>query len=163
MSWTWSRAEGVVDERHLGRELALRVLFQLDAAGAPQAAAESWPAVLAYEAAECGARARSLAFAQALVAGVLRERTELDRTLTEASSHWSLDQMTQVDRTILRLAAYELQEGTGTPVGVAINEAVELAKVYSGRDAGRFVNGVLGRVARRGAAPGGRRAGSAGR
>ena len=153
----------MADERHLGRELALRVLFQLDGTAAPEAADPTWPAVLAYEAAECGARPRSRAFATALVSGVLRDRAELDETLSAASSHWSLDQMTQVDRTILRLAAYELQERSATPVAVAINEAVELAKVYSGGDAGRFVNGVLGKVARRPARPRERRAGPAGR
>ena len=72
---------------------------------------------------------------------------ELDRTITEAAEGWTADRLGAVERNILRIGVQEL-EAEGVPAEVAINEAVELAKRYASEDAGRLVNGILGRVAR---------------
>ncbi|MBI4494276.1 MAG: transcription antitermination factor NusB [Chloroflexi bacterium] len=87
------------------------------------------------------------AYARELAAGVLRHRDELDRIIHEKAPAWPLNQMSAIDRTILRLGLYECLYGRGTvPVKVAINEAVELAKTFGSESSARFVNGVLGRV-----------------
>lgn len=88
-------------------------------------------------------------YAESLVAGVCEHRDEIDRKLASTSENWALDRMPIVDRAILRLAVYEMLFVDEVPVSVAINEAVELAKAYGGEDdSSRFVNGVLGKIAR---------------
>ena len=80
------------------------------------------------------------------VAAVLTKLAEIDETLTQASSGWSLRQMGRVELTILRLACYELRFDESIPDKVAINEAVELAKKFGGDEAPSFVNGVLAKL-----------------
>jgi transcription antitermination protein NusB len=87
-------------------------------------------------------------FTRALVQGVADHLSELDAEIGARSEGWSVDRMASVDRTILRVAAYELLVGRETPVGAAIDEAVRAAKELSTEDSGRFVNGVLGKIAR---------------
>ncbi len=128
-------------KRHQARELALRVLFQLETS------TDDPDEVLQYHAAEGAATPEIAAFASDLVRGVLANREELDAVLREASEHWKVEQMAKVDRTILRIAVYELTIDKHVPPKAAINESIELAKTFSGDDAGRFVNGILGRVA----------------
>lgn len=88
------------------------------------------------------------AFTRALVEGVSDHLDEVDRTIGECSEGWSLDRMASVDRTVLRVATYELTVRREVPVGVAIDEAVRAAKDLSTEDSGRFVNGVLGKISR---------------
>ena len=128
-------------KRHQARELALRVLFQLETL------TEDPDEVLQYHAAESAATPEVAAFASDLVRGVLANREQLDAVLSEASEHWKVKQMAKVDRTILRIAVYELTIDKNVPPKAAINESIELAKTFSGDEAGRFVNGILGRVA----------------
>jgi N utilization substance protein B len=85
-------------------------------------------------------------FSRDLVGGVADNLDEIDRTLGSHSEDWSVQRMASLDRTILRVATFELTI-VGTPVGVAIDEAVQTAKDLSTEDSGRFVNGVLGRIA----------------
>ena len=88
-------------------------------------------------------------YAESLVRGVMEHRDEIDERLVATSENWSVDRMPVVDRALLRLAVYEMVYVDEVPVSVAINEAVELAKAYGGEDESpRFVNGVLGRIAR---------------
>jgi transcription antitermination protein NusB len=86
-------------------------------------------------------------FAQSLLAGVRRNRQELDQLLGERAENWSLERMAVTDRNILRLAAFEMLFGD-TPDRVAINEAVELAKRYGAKQSSQFVNGILDRLLR---------------
>jgi N utilization substance protein B len=86
-------------------------------------------------------------FARSLLSGVRRNRGELDQSLEERADNWSLARMAVTDRNILRLGAYEMLH-TDTPVRVAINEAVELAKRYGARQSSQFVNGLLDRLLR---------------
>lgn len=83
-----------------------------------------------------------------LVAGVDRRRGELDGRIGRAAEHWTVERMPLVDRNLLRLAIYELVARPEVPTAVVLDEAIELAKLLSTADSGRFVNGVLGRVAR---------------
>ena len=82
-------------------------------------------------------------YAVRLVRGVEGEREELDAVLSEVSVGWPVHRMSAVDRSILRLALYEMLHVDDVPPGVAVNEAVELAKGYSGEEAPAFVGGVL--------------------
>jgi transcription antitermination factor NusB len=85
-------------------------------------------------------------FAVDLVRGTLAHQDEIDREIGDSSTHWRLEQMAGVERAVLRLATYELLFCPEVPVKAAINESIELAKTFGGDEAGRFVNGVLGRI-----------------
>src|SRR5205814_8831641 len=103
--------------------------------------------VLLSRASENGASVEIPDFARQLTRGVLDNREKLDSILSAASEHWKLEQVAKVDRVILRIAVYEIAIDRKVPTKAAINESIELAKTFSGDDAGRFVNGILGRVA----------------
>lgn len=88
-------------------------------------------------------------YALSLVRGVEAHRASIDKHLASTSENWSLARMPIVDRSILRLATYEMMYREDVPISVSINEAVELAKDFGGEDESpRFVNGVLGRIAK---------------
>jgi N utilization substance protein B len=87
-------------------------------------------------------------YAVELVTGVERRGHELDSHIEAAAERWTLQRMPLLDRNLLRLAVFELLERREVPTAVILNEAVELAKLLSTEDSSRFVNGVLGRIAR---------------
>lgn len=89
-------------------------------------------------------------FIRTLVRGVLERRAAIDKIIEKAAPEWPLEQITMVDRNVLRLGLFELLYGNKeeVPPKVAINEAIELAKNFSGESSGKFVNGVLGTVFR---------------
>src|SRR6202158_4298985 len=128
-------------KRHQARELALKVLFQLESSG------DDPEEVLQYHATEGAATVDVANFAGQLVRGVIANRDKLDAVLSETSEHWKLEQMAKVDRIVLRIAVYEITIDKHVPTKAALHEAIELAKTFSGEEAGRFVNGILGRVA----------------
>lgn len=82
-----------------------------------------------------------------LVAGVEDHREEIDQLIAEHAHDWTLERMPAIDRNVLRLATFELAHRLDVPVGVVIDEAVELVKRFSTDDSGRFVNGVLSALA----------------
>jgi N utilization substance protein B len=129
--------------RREARRQAIDVLYQADISGEdPRVVLVEWRAA-----------GRDLdPFADELIDGVAASREEIDRVLASHAEHWTLDRMASVDRTILRLATYEILHRPDVPVGAAIDEAVDAAKALSTEDSGRFVNGVLGRVAQDAAA-----------
>lgn len=86
-------------------------------------------------------------YAGRLVLGAEEHRDEIDRLIGTYSEHWTIERMPVVDRALLRLGVYELNWEPETPTAVVITEAVELAKAYSTKDSGRFVNGLLARIA----------------
>ena len=92
-----------------------------------------------------GLEAEDLQFLQSLVSGVKDNFTQIDKVLQEAAPQWSITRMSLVDRNILRLGLYELLYNN-VPPKVAIDEAIELGKDFSGQTAGKFINGVLGTV-----------------
>ena len=85
-------------------------------------------------------------FARTLVHGILEHQAELDALIRDNAPEWPLDQVAVIDRNILRMAIFEFVVEGNTPVKVAINEAVELAKLFGSDSSGRFVNGVLGAI-----------------
>ena len=86
-------------------------------------------------------------FAVALVEGVAEHRAELDELIGRYSKGWALERMPAVDRAVLRLGAYELAHRPEVPTSAVLTEAVELASSYSTDDSGRFVNGMLAKMA----------------
>jgi N utilization substance protein B len=99
---------------------------------------------------EFGSRLDDDVFVKQLVKGVLEKRKAIDPIIEKCAPEWPLEQITMVDRNILRLGIFELMFGEydETPPKVAINEAIELAKTFGGESSGKFVNGVLGTVYR---------------
>ncbi len=137
--------------RRQGRELALQVIFQLDVAGGDPAEAFDLVVRMAAEDPE-DTSAPPLTdevreFARNLLDGTINHLPEIDDRLRTYAREWSLERMANVDRNILRLALYEMLFLEDVPLGVSINEAVELAKTYSTPDSGRFINGILGKIA----------------
>mgnify|MGYP001077233148 FL=1 len=122
--------------RRAARRTALVLLYQWDVTGQELASLHEG---------EVDDYARSVAEA------VVERHEELDRRITEASDEWTADRLGALERNILRMAILELDEGE-IPVEVVINEAVALAKRYSSEDAGRLVNGILGRIVKERAA-----------
>ena len=88
-----------------------------------------------------------LDYARSVVEGVQAHQADIDVLIARYADRWALDRMPVIDRTIVRMALYELLYRDDIPVAVGINEAVELAKSFSTDDSGRFVNGLLGRIA----------------
>ena len=123
--------------RRSARRLAVDLLYQADVMDRPASEVlQEW---------ERFGRAIPVYTAE-LVAGVERDRREIDEILEASSEGWPVHRMAMVDRAILRVACEELR--AGMPTAVAINEAVEAAEELSTEDSGRFINGVLGRIAR---------------
>lgn len=87
-------------------------------------------------------------FTRALVDGVSVDTASIDELISGAAEGWTADRLAPLERNILRVAVHELLDWPEVPAAVAINEAVELAKVYCGTEAPSFVNGILGRIAR---------------
>ena len=140
---TANRREGGEAEvaRHRGRELALQVLFEYDLAAAD-------PRQLTERATQ-GESPEDQAFVESLVLGVLAGRPAIDRQIEDVAIEWKVGRMPTVDRNILRLGAFELTGSSGVPIAVIIAEALELADSYSsGDEAKRFINGVLGKMAK---------------
>ncbi len=132
-----------VSERILARRAAVQILYQSEISGVP--ADKLLDGGLVPE------EAKANDYARELVCGVSAHRAELDRAIGESSQNWAIDRMPVVDRSILRLAIYEMRYVDDVPQSVTINEAVELAKAFGGEDdSHRFVNGILGRLARQG-------------
>ena len=128
-----------MNPRHGERRRALDALYQADVMGIrPTAVLTQWREATGEGVAP---------FTEELVAGVEEERDDLDILIGETAKEWTVDRMAVVDRTILRMAVYELLHRPDTPLAVAIDEAVEAANELSTEDSGRFVNGVLGRIA----------------
>lgn len=122
------------------RKVALEVLYEHDLAGRP------CPEILDRHAGQ-----RPVIYATRLVDGVGAHAVEIDRLIEASAEDWTLARMPPIDRNLLRLGVLELLY-LGVPPAVAINEAVDLAKQYSTADSGRFVNGILARIARDAAA-----------
>ncbi len=83
------------------------------------------------------------------VEGVMAHETEIDKIIDSCAKGWNTARMNRVDLAILRLAVYEMEYSKAAPIGVIINEAVELAKKFSSDEAPGFINGILGKIAKR--------------
>lgn len=127
--------------RTKARGIALQVLYEVDMTGHPAGA-------ILEERLEDHPLDKNLAeFASQIVSGVLPLTTRLDTLIAQHAPEWPLDQVAIIDRNILRIALWEFAVESCTPVKVAINEAIELSKMYGSDSTPRFVNGVLGSLA----------------
>ena len=126
--------------RRKARMLALQVLYEVDSTGH-----EAEAAISRLLARKDLAEETSI-FVSELVNGVIRHREEIDKNIRHFAPAWPVEQIPPVDRNILRLAIFEFLLDKKTPVKVAINEAVELAKRFGSDNSPKFVNGVLGSV-----------------
>jgi N utilization substance protein B len=130
-----------VKNRRLARTVALQALYELDCTH--HSVADVMSARLEEQPLTDDLRH----FAYKLVNGVLAYKDRLDAVIQVHASEWPLNQMAVVDRNVLRIAIYEFAIARDTPVKVAINEAIELAKDFGSDSASRFINGVLGTLA----------------
>jgi len=129
-------------DRSQARRFALQALYEIDSAH------HSIGEVLAHIVPPPGEESRKVrSYIRDLVQGVLSHQEQIDVVLQTYAPEWPLNQVAVIDRNILRIALYELVIGRGIPVGVAIDEAVELAKLFGAEGTARFVNGVLGTIA----------------
>ncbi|MDA3815603.1 MAG: transcription antitermination factor NusB [Patescibacteria group bacterium] len=133
--------------RHLARSVAMQSLYEWDFNGDNDSEIDK---IINHNMAEFGPRLDDDVFVKQLVKGVLEKRKVIDPIIEKCAPEWPLEQITMVDRNILRLGIFELMFGEyeETPPKVAINEAIELAKTFGGESSGKFVNGVLGTVYR---------------
>lgn len=124
--------------RSRARIVALQALFEIDCVG------HDVQTVLGCRLEENDLPSSGEVFARMLVDGVVSHVKDLDRLISKYAPEWPVDQMSIIDRNILRIAIYEIATSENTPIKVAINEAVELAKTFGSGSSQRFVNGVLG-------------------
>lgn len=130
--------KSTVQTRHQARTLALQALYELDTTN------HRADHAIAYRLEDQPLPADGEAFLRLLVSSVLTYRDRLDELIQHYAPAWPVGQIAVVDRNVLRIALFELSGQAGTPPKVAINEAVDLAKLFGSDSSSRFVNGVLG-------------------
>jgi N utilization substance protein B len=133
--------------RHLSRSIAMQSLYEWDFNGKKSEEVET---IIQKNLKEFGPGMDDTAFTRTLVENIIKNIGKIDPLIEKCAPEWPLDQVTIVDRNILRLGIYELLFGNyeEVPPKVAINESIELAKSFGGESSGRFVNGVLGTIYR---------------
>ena len=129
--------------RRRARAVALQTLFEVDVS------AHDHSPVLQRRIEDCSVGQEGTDFALHLVEGVLNNLSQVDPIIREIAPEWPLEQMSPIERNILRIAVFEMTFDPDIPVKVAINEAVELAKLFGSESSRRFVNGALGALATR--------------
>jgi N utilization substance protein B len=133
------RTDYAIKQRRRARKLAVQALYEIDSVGH-----QPGP-VLDQRLAENSLGEIGVAFLRWLVSGVVKNREALDHLIGKFAPEWPVSQLAVIDRTVLRLALFELgSREVNTPYKVVINEAVELAKLFGGDSSPRFINGVLG-------------------
>jgi N utilization substance protein B len=132
-----------MSNRHLARTIAMQTLYQWDFNHTDKATALKY---LADNKEEFAPAFDDGGFMQSLIASVVENQKDIDTYIAKYAPEWPIDQITIVDRNILRLGVYELVLSPDVPSKVAINEAIELAKTFGGQASGKFVNGVLGAI-----------------
>lgn len=138
----------MASNRHLGRIIALQTLYEQELR--LEAADEHFDIsqVLERNIARYKEVVSDAAFVRQLVNGISEHAAQLDATLQPVAPEWPIDQIARMDRIVLRIGLYELENEADVPPKVVINEAVELAKAFGGDNSSRFVNGVLGTLLR---------------
>ncbi|MFC1632952.1 transcription antitermination factor NusB [Patescibacteria group bacterium] len=137
--------------RHLGRTLVLQSLYEWDFR---KLDAKELFDILTHNIEEFAPGFDDEEFAANLAKGIIKNQKKIDETITRLAPEWPLDQITLVDRNVLRIGIHELNFDDDIPPKVAINEAIELAKNFGGDASGSFVNGVLGSLYRELGEPG---------
>jgi N utilization substance protein B len=130
----------MTSSRHKAREVAIQALYEVDSTS------HKAEEVVSHLLREKVLDEEHAAFARELITGVLANKADIDAKITTFAKVWPLPQMSAIDRSILRLAIFEVLINNKVPVKVAINEAVELAKTFGSESSPKFINGVLGAV-----------------
>lgn len=131
-----------MSRRRKAREIALQTLYAQEVSGT------EWKAAFDDSVERRKPSGEVIEYAERLVTNVMAERERLDVMIKDRLENWAIERVSVVDRTILRIALSELLHCPEVPVNVIMNEAIEIAQKFSSADAGRFVNGVLDRLAR---------------
>lgn len=131
--------------RHLSRSIAMQSLYEWDFFGKKE---DNLQATVERNIEEFGSEIDDKSFVWQIITGVALNISKIDEIIEKAAPEWPIQQITIVDRNILRIGLYELlfEDKEEVPPKVAINEAIELAKTFGGENSGAFVNGVLGTV-----------------
>ena len=132
-----------MSNRHLARTIAMQTLYEWDFNHADEAAALKF---LLQNKMEFAPSFEDQGFMETLIKNVFKHQKEIDEYIVKYAPEWPLEQITTVDRNILRIGVFELVFSADVPSKVAINEAIELAKTFGGQASGKFVNGVLGAI-----------------
>lgn len=130
-----------MSRRRKAREIALQVLYAVDLSGVP------WETALAETIARRRSGGEAADYAVKLVERVVQSSGKLDEMISNRLENWEFDRVSIIDRNIIRIALAELLYFPETPTKVILDEAIEIAHVFSSSDAGRFVNGILDRLA----------------
>jgi N utilization substance protein B len=138
----------MASNRHLGRIIALQTLYEQEFRQEASDADFDVMAVLDRNIARYKDMVDDTDFIKKLVAGVSAQSADLDAQLQPVAPEWPIDQIARMDRLVLRIGLYELQNENDVPPKVVINEAVELAKSFGGDNSSKFINGVLGTLLR---------------
>jgi N utilization substance protein B len=131
--------------RHLSRSIAMQSLYEWDFYSKDK---QGLKEIAERNIKEFGPGLESDELVWEIVDGVVKNLTKLDKIISKAAPEWPVEQITIVDRNVLRIGLFELlySDPEKVPPKVAINEAIELAKTFSGENSGKFINGVLGTV-----------------
>lgn len=133
-----------MSSRHLARSIIMQALYQWDFRGQPTAA---MPAIIEQNLTEFGAGVESEKdYIVKTVNSVIENLPKIDKVIADYATNWPIEQITLIDRNILRIGVYELLLNDEIPAKVAINEAIEIAKTYGGQSSGKFINGILGAI-----------------
>ena len=139
--------------RHLSRSIVMQSLYEWDFKGKKPGQLEE---IVERNLKEFGPGLEDSQFIWKLIKGVIKHSPQIDKIIEKSAPEWPLEQITIIDRNVLRIGLYELLFGDRqeVPPKVAINEAIELAKTFGGESSGKFINGVLGTVYREIGEPG---------
>ncbi len=142
-----------MSSRHLARSIVMQSLYEWDFRKNNQ---DELKKILERNIKELGPGIEDAKFIYDLVKGIMKHKSKIDKIIEKAAPEWPIEQITIVDRNVLRIGLYELLFGDRkeVPPKVAINEAIELAKTYGGESSGKFINGVLGTIYREIGEPG---------
>lgn len=132
--------------RHLGRIVALQTLYEQDFRLECGDKSAKLSEILARNIGRYKETIDDQSFIKELVKGVDAKKADLDATLQPVAPEWPIDQIARMDRLVLRIGLFELQNSKSVPPKVVINEAVELAKAFGGDNSSKFINGVLGTI-----------------
>lgn len=132
-----------MSNRHLARTIALQTLYQWDFNGQEKSGIEQ---TVRTNLDNFAPQFDDKGFIKNLVTGVINNQKKIDDLIIKYAPEWPLDQITMVDRNVLRIGIQEMKYDDDIPEKVAINEAIELAKTFGGESSGKFVNGVLGTI-----------------
>lgn len=132
-----------MSNRHLARTIAMQSLYEWDFRKGTEAQLD---AIVEHNLTEFAPSFDDHGFIKKVVRGICEHRDVIDAAIEKFAPEWPIDQITTVDRNILRMGIFELKFSEDIPPKVAINEAIELAKTFGGESSGKFVNGVLGAI-----------------